>query len=401
MSEVLNRFDVWDEANRPNPQRLYADMRAEAPVYEGIGPVTGRSFWFLTRYDDVVEAFRDRRLGRDVERLPEALRDQHRFPNEDLLAVINTHMLNMDPPDHTRLRRLVSSTFTPRRVRELAPRIEEMTDGLLGVLGGEADLIHDYALPLPVMVIAELLGVPIDDLDEFRSTVDDFLRAEDEAASMAAGMVLLQYINESIEEKRAAPGDDLLSALIHHEEDGDRLSHIELTSMVNLLLIAGHETTVNLIGNGLLELMRHPEQMRKLRANPNLIDTAVEEMIRYNGPVETPFPRFVYEDIEIEGQTIKAGDMVIPILLAANHDPQAFDDPDSFLIDREPNKHVGFGFGIHFCLGAPLARLEARITISRLLDRFPSIELRVLDSELAWNPGFFLRGVRSLPVTLS
>lgn len=401
MSEVLNRFDVWDEANRPNPHLLYAEMRKEAPVYEGIGPVTGRSFWFLTKHDDVVAAFNDRRLGRDIERLPETLRDQHRFPNEDMLRVMNTHMLNMDPPDHTRLRRLVSSTFTPKRVRELAPRIEEMADDLLGGLGGDADLIHDYALPIPVMVIAELLGVPIDDLDEFRATVDGFLRAEDEAASMAAGMTLLQYINESIEEKRAAPGDDLLSALIHHEEDGDRLSNIELTSMVNLLLIAGHETTVNLIGNGMLELMRHPDQMDELRAHPDLIDSAVEEMVRYNGPVETPFPRFVYEDIEMRGQTIKAGDMVIPVLLAANHDPDVFEDPEAFLIDRDPNKHVGFGFGIHFCLGAPLARLEAKIAISRLLERFDSIDMRVPDTDLTWNPGFFLRGVRSLPVALS
>ena len=401
MSEVLNRFDVWDEAHRPDPHPLYAQMRSEAPVYEGIGPVTGRSFWFLTKYDDVIAAFNDRRLGRDIDRLPEALREQHRFPNEDMLAVINTHMLNMDPPDHTRLRRLVSSTFTPKRVRALAPRIEQMADDLLGELGGEADLIHDYALPIPVMVIAELLGVPIDDLDEFRDTVDSFLRAEDEAASMAAGMALLQYINASIDTKRETPGDDLLSALVHHEEDGDRLSHIELTSMVNLLLIAGHETTVNLIGNGMRELMRHPDQMDKLRAHPDLIDLAVEEMVRFNGPVETPFPRFVYEDIEMGGQTIKAGDMVIPVLLAANHDPDVFEDPDTFLVDRDPNKHVGFGFGLHFCLGAPLARLEAKIAITHLLHRFPSIELRVPDTELTWNPGFFLRGVRSLPVTLS
>ena len=401
MSEVLNRFDVWDDQFRPDPYALYARMREEEPVYEGIGPVTGRSFWFLTRYEDVVSAFRDPRLGRDVDNLPEALQEQHRFPNEDMLAVINTHMLNMDPPDHTRLRRLVSTNFTSRRVRELTPRIQEITDVLLDGLGGEVDLIHDFALPIPVLVIAELLGIPIDDLDEFRSTVDDFLRAEDEEASMAAGMVLLQYINTSIEAKRIEPGDDLLSALVHHEEDGDRLSHIELTSMVNLLLIAGHETTVNLIGNGMLELMRHPSEMAKLRANPDLIDLAIEEMVRYNGPVETPFPRFIYEDIETGGRTLKAGDMLIPILAAANRDPEAFDEPDTFRIDRDPNKHVGFGFGIHYCLGAPLARLEAKVAIVSLLERFDSIELAVPDDELVWNPGFFLRGLRALPVDLS
>ena len=400
-SDVLNRFDLWDDQYRPDPYPLYARMRTEEPVFEGIGPVTGRSFWFVTRYDDVVAAFRDPRLGRDVDNLPEALQEQHRFPNEDMLAVINTHMLNMDPPDHTRLRRLVSTNFTNRRVSELAPRVQEITDELLAGLEGEVDLIHDYALPIPVLVIAELLGIPIDDLDEFRSTVDDFLRAEDEETSMAAGMVLLQYINTSIEAKREQPGDDLLSALVHHEEDGDRLSHIELTSMVNLLLIAGHETTVNLIGNGMLELMRHPAEMAKLRANPDLIDSAIEEMVRYNGPVETPFPRFIYEDIEARGQTLKAGDMMIPVLAAANRDPEVFEEPDAFRIDRDPNKHVGFGFGIHYCLGAPLARLEAKTAILSLLDRFDSIDLAVADDQLEWNSGFFLRGVRALPVVLS
>ena len=172
-SDVLNRFDLWDDQHRPDPYPLYARMRTEEPVFEGIGPVTGRSFWFVTRYDDVVAAFRDPRLGRDVDNLPEALQEQHWFPNEDMLAVINTHMLNMDPPDHTRLRRLVSTNFTNRRVSELAPRVQEITDELLAGLEGEVDLIHDYALPIPVLVIAELLGIPIDDLDEFRSTVDD------------------------------------------------------------------------------------------------------------------------------------------------------------------------------------------------------------------------------------
>ena len=401
MGDVLNRFDVWSDDHRADPHTLYAAMRSEDPVYEGIGPVTGRSFWFLTRYDDVISCFRDPRMGRDVERLPSHLQDQHRFENEEMLAVINTHMLNADPPDHTRLRRLVSRSFTSRRVEALRPRIDEISSGLLDGLGSEVDLIHDYALPLPIAVIAELLGVPIDDFDEFHAMVDAFLRSEDEAASMAAGMQVLQYINTSIEMKRTEPGDDLLSALVHLEEDGDRLSHIELTSMVNLLLIAGHETTVNLIGNGMLELLRHPDQMDRLRAEPGLIGTAIEEMIRFNGPVETPFPRFVYEDVEIAGASIPAGDMVIPVLLAANRDPAVFEEPDRFDIGRDPNRHVGFGFGIHHCLGAPLARIEGEIAIGNLLKRFESIELAVDPADLERNPGFFLRGLRSLPVRLN
>jgi cytochrome P450 len=395
------RFDMWSDDHRGDPHSLYHQMRSEAPVYEGIGPETGRRFWFLTRHQDVLDTFRDPRLGREVDRLPAHLQEQHRFPNEDMLAIVNTHMLNMDPPDHTRLRRLVSSAFTPKRVRDLEPRIRAITEGFLDGLDGEVDLIHDFALPIPVTVIAELLGVPIDDLDGFRAMVDGFLRAETEEAAMAAGMQMIQYINVSIEQKRKEPGDDLLSALIHLEEDGDRLSDIELTSMVNLLLIAGHETTVNLIGNGMLELMRHPDQMRRLVDDSDLIDLAIEEMVRFNGPVETPFPRIVYEDITVRGVDIPAGDMVIPVLAAANRDPEVFENADTFDIGRDSKQHVGFGFGVHFCLGAPLARLEARVAITALLDRNPDIALAVDDSDLEWNPGFFLRGVRRLPVRLT
>jgi cytochrome P450 len=391
-------FDLWSSEHRADPHTLYRQMRSVAPVYEGIGPETGRSFWFLTRYDDVLDAFRDPRLGREVDRLPAALQTQHRLEGQELMAVVNTHLLNMDPPDHTRLRRLVSSTFTPRRIRELEPRIVEISDDLLSDLGDEADLIGAYAMPIPVIVIAELLGVPIGDLDRFRSMVDAFLRAESQEASLAAGMEMIQYINESIEYRKENPGSDLLSALIHLEEDGDRLDHAELMSMVSLLLIAGHETTVNLIGNGMIELMRHRDQLRQLLDTPELIDSTIEEMVRFNGPVETSFPRVVYEDIEIGGVGIPQGDMVIPVLLSANRDPDHFEGPDTFDIARDPNKHVGFGFGVHYCLGAPLARLEARIAISKLLDRYPDIDFAVDPAELEWQPGFFLRGVKKLPV---
>jgi len=276
-------------------------------------------------------------------------------------------MLNANPPDHTRLRRLVSSAFTPKRIRDLEPRIHEITDGLLDGLEDEGDLIHDFALPIPVIVIAELLGVSVDDLDWFRTTVDGFLRPRSPEAAIAPGMELIAYINDAIEYRAEHPGDDLLSALIAIEEDGDKLDHAELMSMVNLLLIAGHETTVNLIGNGMLELMRHPSEQQRLVADPGMIDTAIEEMVRYNGPVETSLPRFAYEDVEIRGVTVPAGDMIIPVLASANRDPEVFDDPDTFDIGRDPNKHIG--------LGADPDTLE-------------------------WNDGFFLHGVRSLPVAL-
>lgn len=401
MTDVARtEIDLWSEAIRPDPHPTYHRMRSEFPVFEGIGPETGRSFWFLTRYDDVVDALRNPVFGREVDKLPETLREQHRFEGEELMSMVDQHMLNADPPDHTRLRRLVSRAFTTGRIASLEPRIRQMADDLIDAMGSEADLIHDYALPIPVTVIAELLGVPVDDLDEFRAMIDGFLRPATVEEGMAAGMQMIQYVNTSIDARTAEPGDDLLSALIHLEEEGDRLDRAELMSMVNLLVIAGHETTVNLIGNGMLELMRHPEQLAALRSDPNLIDTAIEEMIRYNGPVETPFPRIVYESQTVRGVTIPPGDMVIPVLAAANRDPDVFDDPDRFDIRRSTNKHIGFGFGIHYCLGAPLARLEARVAILRLLERFDEITLAVPDGDLEWNPGFFLRGVRALPVRL-
>ena len=377
-------------------------MREEAPVYRGIGPQTGRSFWFLTRYEDVSSALRDQRLGRELGRLPESVRAQHVFEGSEQFEMVERHLLNMDPPDHTRLRRLVSTAFTTRRVRELEPRIREVTLASLDEMADrdDPDLIRDLAAPVPVTVIAELLGVPIADRDWFRDVVDRNLRATSPEDGIAAAMELMAYTNDAIERKRSDPGDDLLSDLIHVEEEGDRLDHAELLSMVQLLLIAGHETTVNLIGNGMLELMTHADERARLVGDPDLIGSAIEEMLRYNGPVETPFPRFAYEDVEIGDVTVPCGDVVIPVLLAANRDPERFADPDRFDITRDPNPHVAFGSGIHYCLGAPLARLEGRVAISELLSRHPAIELAVARDSLEWNPGFFLRGVRSLPVVL-
>lgn len=401
MGVINEPFDPWDPAHRADPHVLYREMRERAPVYRGVGPETGRSIWFLTRYDDVLTALRDPRLGREWRKLPEEVREQHHFEQEDAFEMVNRHLLNLDPPDHTRLRRLVSSAFTPSRVRELEPRIQEIADDLLAAFdGGEVDLIEQYAAPLPVTVIAELLGVPIDDREWFRSMVDRLLRSRDFDDSMAAGFEMIQYVNEAIEQRRTEPGDDLLSALIHIEEEGDRLDHAELLSMVQLLLIAGHETTVNLIGNGMLELMRHRDELDRLVADSALLESAVEEMLRFQGPVETPFPRFAYASVELGGETIPQGDLVVPVLHAANRDPGHFEEPDRFDIGRDPNRHLAFGFGIHHCLGAPLARLEGRIAIGSLLERHRHIALAADPATLEWTPDFFLRGVRRLPVRL-
>jgi cytochrome P450 len=366
----------------------------------GIGPVTRRRFWFLTRYDDVVDALRNPALGREWKKLPEPLREQHAVAEPEGFEMVSRHLLNLDPPDHTRLRRLVSHAFTTRRIADLELRIQELTDRLLDEISDGDDLISKLALPIPITVIAELLGVPIADQAHFRDMVDRSLRGSSDEEMMTSAFELLGYVNEAIEFRKRSPGDDLLSALIHLEEDGDKLDHSELLSMVQLLLIAGHETTVNLIANGMIELMRHPTEQRRLVEEPGLLPSAIEEMLRFNGPVETPFPRIAYQTIEMGGERVPQGDIVIPVLMSANNDPEQFDHPERFDIARDPNRHVAFGSGIHYCLGAPLARLEARIAIGSLLERHPNVSMAVADDELHWNGGFFLRGVRALPVSV-
>jgi len=401
LPDVVNSpFDPWDESHRKDPKRLYAAMREGAPVYRGIGPETRRSFWFLTRYQDVVDSLRNPLLGREWQRLPPDVRDQHDFDEPESLELVNRHLLNLDPPNHSRLRRLVSHAFTSKRIQDLGPRIRSLTSDLLDDLEDGDDLVEKVALPVPVTVIAELLGVPIDDQGHFRGLVDRMLRPVSDQDSVDAGFEFLGYVNGAIESRRKSPGEDLLSALIHLEDEGDTLDHSELLSMIQLLLIAGHETTVNLIGNGMVELMRHPGERDRLVADPGLLPSAIEEMLRFNGPVETSFPRFAYEDLKIAGVEIPQGDVVIPVLMAANNDPGRFSDPETFDITRDPNRHVAFGFGIHYCLGAPLARLEAAIVVGSLLERWPLIDFASDPEDLEWTSGFFLRGVRHLPVRI-
>jgi cytochrome P450 len=394
-------FNPTDPAHLPDPHPLFHRMRAQAPVYRFVGPQTGRSFWFLTRYADVQRALHDPDIGREVDRLPDELAATHRQWQDDGLQVLRRSVLNLDPPDHTRLRRLMTPAFGARTVAAMRPRIEEITAGLIDAAAdsdGGFDLIEAVALPLPILVIAELLGIPIDDRAQFRGWVDDLLRTTDQDQVRNSAMEFVGYINERIEQRRAQPGEDLLSQLIQAEEDGDRLDHTELLSSVFLLLIAGHETTVNLIGNGMLELLRHPDQLARLRAQPELIDSAVEEILRFNGPVGHSAMQFAMADVDFDGVRIPHGDIVVPVLLAANRDPAVFPEPDTFDLGRSPNRHLGFGHGIHFCLGAPLARLEGRIAIDALLRRFPDLAFAVDPSELEWNSSMFLRGVRRLPL---
>ncbi len=393
-------FDPWDPSVRANPHPLYHRMRNEAPVYRATGPLSGEGIWFLTRYEDCDTALRDRRIGKEIEKhVPGA--GAVDVPQTGF-EVLNRNLLFVDPPDHTRLRRLVSTAFTSRTVAALEPRIAEIASDLIQQMRAkrEVDLIAEYAFPLPVTVIAEMLGIPAADRDLFRNWTKRLLFTDDEMDAQLAGLEFIAYMNDQIAIRKNDPRDDLLSRLLHAEEDGDRLDHAELLAMVLLLLVAGHETTVNLIGNGTLALVQNPDQLAKLRANPDLMEGAIEEMLRYDGPVEVPTLRWAFEPITVGDQVIPAGELVVPVLLAANRDPAQFEDPDRFEITRTPNRHIAFGSGIHHCLGAPLARLEARVAFAALLAEFSEIDMAVPREDLRWNMMLFLRGMKALPLAV-
>jgi len=402
MATDTRTYPIFIRETRANPQAMYAEMRQHDPIYSAIGPMSGHRFWFFTRYEDVVAVLRDQRFVKDARKnlKPQFSRLYVAGNPDPVWEAINHHLLNLDAPDHTRLRSLVHKAFTPKQVRDLEPRIHEIAKDLLDGIGDkpDGDLLNDFAFPLPITVIAEMLGVHSEMRDKFRQWTQALLFGMDEQAGLLAVMEFVQYVNELIEERRSEDKGDILSALVRAEEEGDTMEHMELLSMVFLLLVAGHETTVNLIGNGTLALMQHPEQMQKLQENPDLIRTAVEEMLRYNGPVEAPTWRFASQDVEVNGVTIPEGDVVLPSLLAANRDPDVFENPDTFDITRDPNPHVAFGNGVHYCLGAPLARLEGIIAINALLQRYPDIRLNTAVEKLEWNTSLLIHGMKALPV---
>jgi cytochrome P450 len=362
--------------------------------------------WLVTRYHDVSAVLKDERFVKDWRSAltPEQLAQMPSIP--EVMKPLSRNMLDTDPPDHTRLRALVSKAFTPRLIERMRGRVQEIADALLAAVEdkGEMDLIDDYAFPLPITVIAELLGVPVEDRDKFREWSDAAVSGNAtqeyvEKVLTPHMQAFTDYLRAMFEEKRKNPKDDLISALVQAEEAGDKLSEDELLGMVFLLLIAGHETTVNLIGNGMLALLQHPDQLQKLRNDPSLIKPAVEELLRYDGPVETSTERFAREDVAIGGTVIPKGEMMMVVIAAADHDPERFPEPDTLDITREDNKHLAFGKGIHFCLGAPLARMEGQIAINTLLRRMPSLRLKNPPDSLAWRPGLVLRGLKGLPVS--
>lgn len=316
-------------------------------------------------------------------------------------------MISVGPEDHRRLRRLIQKAFTPRMIEGLRGRIEEISEELLDTIAGKGtrkmDLIEEYAFPLPIIVICEMLGVPLEDQDRFRGWSDvimeGFNNPELDQASDEVMKAFVDYLQELIAERRKHLQNDLISSLISVEEEGEALTEQELYALVFVLIIAGHETTVNLIGNGVLALLEHPEQKQMLLAQPEFIQSAIEEMLRFNGPAEVSNIRWATEDLELDGKQIRQGDMLFVSLLSANRDSLKFQEPDTFDITRKVNDHIAFGKGVHYCLGAPLARLEGEIAVSALLRRMPDIRLEVEEEQLEWRPGMIIRGVKAFPVT--
>jgi cytochrome P450 len=363
----------------------------------------GMRAWLVTRYADVRAALADPRLCKDWRKLmsPEADTSQWQSSAEAMLSV---HMLNSDPPDHERLRRLVTKAFTTRRVERLRPRVEEITESLLDGIAArrEIDLLESFAFPLPVTVISELLGVPASDRKAFRAwsgVVVSSAAKPEEVRSVADAMA--GYFRSLLAAKRRSPADDLLSALIQAQDAGDRLSENELLSMVFLLLVAGHETTVNLIASGTLALLLNPASRAGLLADRSLLPGAVEELLRYVSPVNNATERFTTEQTEIGGTLIPAKQVVLVALSSANRDPARYASPDELDIEPGAAGHMAFGHGIHYCLGAPLARLEAEIAFGGLLNRFPAMTLAVSPESLRWRPSTLIRGLEALPVRLS
>ena len=394
---VFNPFLPSFQAD-PYPQ--YAALRADDPVHFSLA----LQAWVLTSYEDCAAVMRDDETFSSSSntasgQLAEVLQQQRReFPLGETPTVLNS-----DPPVHTRLRTLLNRAFTPRAIEGLRPRIEEIAASLLADVDapdGRFDIAGGFAQPLPIIVIAELLGVPPEDRDRFKrwstaiaNTTDVLNTSATLEAARRATSELIAYMDEVVRQRRAAPGADILTALTRAEEEGERLSHDELLAFSILLLLAGHETTTNLIGNGLLALAARPELVARLRAEPALLPSAVEELLRYDSSVQGVV-RFARRRTELRGRTIEQGQALLPMVAAANRDPAQFSDPEGLDIERSPNRHLAFGRGIHFCLGAPLARLEGEIAFRALLDRFP--EPRIAEGGVERSSTLLLRGVGRL-----
>jgi cytochrome P450 len=409
----ITQNDLINPETKRHPLAFYAHLRQQGPLTRLTDFFGSGDAWLVTHYDDVIALLKDPRFIKDMRKytLPQsgqpasgAAEATDRLSSRVERLAWRRDMLTTDPPDHTRLRQLASKAFTPRMIEQLRPRIQQITDELIDAIEtkGEMDLIADFAFPLPITVISEMLGIPQADRHLFRAWTQKIVNSgieADQTESIIAEEAFLQYLNDLLVSKRAQPGDDLISGMLQAEENGDALSANELVSTIWLLIVAGHETTVNLIGNGTLALLEHPDQLDLLRRDSSLIVSAVEELLRYTAPVSLSSLRWADEDIAMHGQLIHKGDLVFVSLISANTDPLQFIDPDVLDLTRQVNKHLAFGKGIHVCLGAPLARLEGQIAFETLLRRLPNLQLVGDPAQLGWNLNPILRGLTGLPVT--
>ena len=398
-------YDAFGRGELEDPHGFYARLREQEPVH-WCEPM---HMWFLTRYDDVAELIKDRTrfISSRQSMYTEPLRLENRDPARPLVEHIGLWLQNLHAPQHTRVRKLVNQAFTPRMIREFSPRIEEIIDTHIAatIETGTPDFIESFCLPLPALVICEMLGIPAGEQKRYRDAVEGlipFSSGAGPALNDALGPArrclddVMSLFDELVAERRVHPRDDLLSRMVAAEEDGDRLSRDELFALCVFLFIAGHETTSGLLGGGMEALLRHPDQWALLKSDPEgLAETAVEELTRYVSPV-TRAVRVPIEDIEVRGTTIPEGETVTLVFVAANRDPSQFPDPDGIDITRKPNPHLGFGFGMHFCLGAPLARVEAKLAFRAIAERMPDLQLAT--DRVAFRPSLGIRSVVSLPV---
>ncbi|TWP43978.1 cytochrome P450 [Lentzea tibetensis] len=380
---------------------VYDRLRADAPVCPAVLP-NGQRVWLATRYEDARALLAHPALSKDSNRatpLYERLAETEGVRRTYIAKVLRDHMLNLDPPDHTRLRRLVGAAFTLRRVELLRPRVEEIVGDLLDGLSGQVDLLEQYAIPVSGTVAGELFGVPVDERAEFRGLSQRIGQGADAEEVGRGFLAMADYLAALVARKREQPGDDLVTALVQARDEGDQLDEDELVSMVFLLLTAGFETTVHLVGNGVVALLSHPEQLALLRGDPSLLPRAVEELLRFDGPAGTATLRFTTEPVEVGGTTIPAEQFVLVPVGAANRDEARFPDPHALDITRDAIGHVGFGHGVHHCLGAPLARLTGQTAIGRLVERFPDLAL-VEPEKLRWRNNSLFRAYEQIFVTV-
>ncbi|MEC0036342.1 MULTISPECIES: cytochrome P450 [Bacillus] len=382
---------------------IYKESRKKQPILF-VNQVEIGKEWLITRYEDALPLLKDNRLKKDWTNVfSQDIKNMYlSVDNSDHLT---THMLNSDPPNHSRLRSLVQKAFTPKMIAQLDKRIERIADDLISDIErkGTLNLVDDYSFPLPIIVISEMLGIPKEDQAKFRiwshaviaspETPEEIKETEKQLSEF---ITYLQYL---VDIKRKEPKEDLVSALILAESEGHKLSARELYSMIMLLIVAGHETTVNLITNTVLALLENPNQLQLLKENPKLIDSAIEEGLRYYSPVEVTTARWAAEPFQIHDQTIEKGDMVVIALASANRDETVFENPEIFDITRENNRHIAFGHGSHFCLGAPLARLEAKIAITTLFNRMPELQIKGDREEIKWQGNYLMRSLEELPLT--